>query len=55
MSGVLTKLKEDGGPGTMDETVRRGLNPRSVLWDLWWIKCHWDMVFSEYHGFLLSV
>jgi hypothetical protein len=25
------------------------------MWDLWWIKWHWDRVFPEYFGFFLSI
>jgi hypothetical protein len=25
------------------------------MWDLWWIKWHWDRFFSEFLGFILSV
>ena len=25
------------------------------IWDLWWTKCNWDRLFSEYLGFSLSL
>jgi hypothetical protein len=25
------------------------------MWDLWWIKRHWDRFFPEYFGFPLSI
>jgi hypothetical protein len=29
--------------------------PRSIQWDLWWTKWHWDRFFSESSGFPLSI
>jgi hypothetical protein len=35
---------------------RPGFDPGGQsMWDLWWTKWHWDRVFSEYFGFLLSI
>jgi hypothetical protein len=36
---------------------RRGpcSRPGQFMWDLWWTKWHWDILFSESFGFLLSV
>jgi hypothetical protein len=34
---------------------RPGFSPRSIQWDLWWAKWHWDRVFSECFGFPLSI
>jgi hypothetical protein len=25
------------------------------MWDLWWIKWHWDRVFFEFFGFPLAI
>jgi hypothetical protein len=35
-----------GGPGS---------RPGQSMWDLWWIKWHWDRFFSEFFCFLLSI
>jgi hypothetical protein len=29
--------------------------PRSIQWDLWWSKWHWDRFFSELFSFPLSI
>jgi hypothetical protein len=34
---------------------RPGFAPRSVQWDLWWTKWHWDRFLSEFFGFPLSI
>jgi hypothetical protein len=28
---------------------------RSIQWDLWWTKWHWDRFFSEFFDFPLSI
>jgi len=25
------------------------------MWDLWWTKCHYDRILSNYFGFILSI
>jgi hypothetical protein len=34
---------------------RPGFAPRSIQWDLWWTKWHWDRFFSEFFGFPQSI
>jgi hypothetical protein len=34
---------------------RPGLAPRSIQWDLWWTKWHWDRFFSESFGFPVNI
>jgi hypothetical protein len=34
---------------------RPGFAPRSIQWDLWLTKWHWDRFFSELFGFLLTI
>jgi hypothetical protein len=31
-----------------------GFAPKSVQWNLWWTKCHWDRFFSKFFGSPLS-
>jgi hypothetical protein len=32
-----------------------GFTPRSVQWDLWWTKWHWDRFFSKFFGFPINI
>jgi hypothetical protein len=32
-----------------------GFAPRSIQWDLWWTKWHWDRFFSEFFGFPVTI
>ena len=44
--GGQSPASHRGGPGSISG---------QSMWDLWWTKCHWDKLFSEYFGFPLSI
>jgi hypothetical protein len=36
-------------------THNKSASSGEFMWDLWWTNWHWDMFFSEYFGFPLSI
>jgi hypothetical protein len=36
-------------------TAEDRVHTRHSIWDLWWIKWHWNILFSEFFSFPLSV
>jgi hypothetical protein len=53
----LNKRQGRGSGGLFPAVKLKGLasTPSQAVWDLWWAKCHWDRIISDYLSFCLPV